>query len=237
MAILRHVGLYRLSFVHPIQRLFFSEEEFGDSLQALQRAGNALHGLQCLGLLASKHGKHQLEFSKQKYYILTPQGAKLIGIAPKSPNPNNDLAILWACTMDKKRFHRLETKEVAELFPDNPPAKNVPHIISQQDYDEDKTTNIVYRVYVTGHSASQIVKYVKQHYAKSIANDCLRPLVEVGDYGFAVLVPTEQRRKEVQKFLAKVDSNQSSLNRQARFSVRLGPTADTLREAIKELSP
>ena len=239
-AILQHVALYRLTFAHPVQRLFFPAEDFDEPSHALRRAGDALHGLAGSGLLTCKEGKHELRFNKDfKYYVLTHRGAKTIGAKQTRPasNPNKDLAILWACTMEEKRFHRVTANDIGELFPKHTPHHNIPHILSEQAYDEGQSTCVLYRVYVTTSEPSDITKHCLEHYKKCCKNESLAPLVDVGDYGFAILVTTEERRKHVQKLLANNDGEKLSLSRLARFTVRLGPNHATLRQAIKGLPP
>lgn len=238
LPILKHVALYGLTFTHPVQRLFFPVEQFDSVAEARQRAGDALHALSLEGLLSCKDRKQALRFHRdQKYYILTRRGAKLIGSKYSKPaaNPNKDLAILWACVMGSRRFHRVTNDEMERLLPNDTPSHVVQHIVGEQEFGAGKSTCVLYRVYSTGAEAKAIANYVRKYYTESCSNESLRPMVEVGDYGFAILVPTEERRGEVQKQLAKPRGDQAPLNKLARFTVRLGPTHATLRQAIEDL--
>lgn len=193
-------------------------------------------------MLTSTSAKLPLRFNKDyRYWILTPAGCKRIGVRSKrakpTSEPNNDLAILWACTMDMKRFHRLTLDEVKELFPDKPPHQLLTHAISEQEDDQRNPVPIIYRLCPTVAEPKQVLRQAKGYYEDTLKNESLRPLVEVGDYGFAILVSTEQWRKEVQKELSKSDGEKTSMTRLARFTVRLGPRQETLREAIKGLNP
>ena len=151
--------------------------------------------------------------------------------------PGKDLAILWACCMGNKRFHLLNHKEFSELFDGKSTHHNVAHAISEQTEESSEPITVVYRLCRTLAEPKQVVRQARGYYEKALQVESLRPLVEVGDYAFAILVPTEDRRKEVQKLLARADGQSKPLNRLARFTVRLGPTTQTLREAIKGLKP
>ena len=238
-AILRHARLYGLTFPHPVQRLFFPAAEFGGQQKALQRAGNALHGLASAKLLTSTSKKKPLQFNKDyRYWILEQQGAAHIGVAtPIKPpaEPSKSLAILWACTMGKKRFHLLDHKEFAELFDGKSTHHNVAHAIAEQVDESGKPSPVIYRLCRTLAEPKQVVRQARGYFEKALQIETLKPLVEVGDYAFAILVPTESRRTEVQKLLGNADGKNTPLNRLARFTVRLGPTTETLREAIKGL--
>lgn len=236
LPILRHVALYGLTFTYPVQRLFFPEEQFGNREKALERAGDALHGLAGAGLLTSTYEKEPLRFNKQyKYYILTKEGAKRVLAKPGITKPPKDiatsLAILWLCTMDKKRFYRVDRDDLLPIFGDRAPHHNVNHVISDDEFGP-----ALYRIYATDSEASDVLKHaLKNCLEPALENPTLRPVVEVGDYGFAILLPNEQRRTATQKLFAKPKDDGPSLSRIARFTVRLGPTPQTLAEAISQL--
>lgn len=236
LAILRHVSLYRLTFTYPVMQLFFPEVNFTNREAALSRAGDALAALAKLGYLTSKENDTPLGFNRNhKYFILTGQGAKLIE-APtsrtKSPNePATDLAVLWLCSMGKKRFHRVDRQDLLPIVGDDAPRYSVRHVISQEEFGP-----VIYRVYpATSSKPANVVEYAKKILLKTRKKEALLPIVEVGDYGFAILAPTEDHRLGIQNELRKPDGKLPPLNRQARFTVRLGPTPQTLNQAIEGL--
>jgi hypothetical protein len=216
--------------------LFFPEDQFENREKALERAGDALHGLTCTGLLTSTYEKEPLRFNKDyKYYILTKEGAKRILAKPGLTKPPKDiatsLAILWLCTMDKKRFYRVDRDDLLPILEDKAPHHNVNHVISADEFGP-----ALYRVYATDSEASDVLKHATKNCLEpALENPTLRPLVDVGDYGFAILLPTEQRRTATQKLFAKPKDDGPSISRIARFTVRLGPTPQTLAEAISQL--
>ncbi len=236
LPILRHVALYGLTFTYPVQRLFFPEDKFENRENALERAGDALHGLACAGLLTTTYQKEPLRFNKDyKYYILTKEGANRVGAKPGVTKPPKDtstsLAILWMCTMEKKRFYRVEHDELQSILGDRAPHHNVYHVLS-----EDKFGPVVYRVYASDSEPSDVLKHAAKNCLEpALNNSTLRPLVDVGDYGFAILLPDERRRSATQKLFAKAKEDGPSLSRIARFTIRLGPTPQTLAEAIRGL--
>ncbi len=236
LPILRHVALYGLTFTYPVQRLFFPEDQFESREKALERAGNALHGLSCTGLLTQTYGKEPLRFNNDyKYYILTKEGAKRIGAKSTVTKPPKDietsLAILWLCTMEKKRFHRVDREDLLPILGEKAPHHNVNHVVS-----DDELGAVLYRIYATTSEPGDVLKHAKKNcLTPALENAALKPLIEVGDYGFAVLVPNEQRRSATQKLFSQQKNDGPSLSRLARFTVRLGPTPQTLDEAIKGL--
>lgn len=239
LAILRHVALYRLTFTYPVQQLFFPDEKFAKREAALSRAGDALAALTKLGYLTSQENDTRLGFNKHhRYFILTDQGAKLID-APasrtKSPNePATDLAVLWLCSMGKKRFHRVDRQDLMPFLGEDSPRYSVRHVISE----EAEFGPVIYRVYpATSTKPSSVVAYAKTVLEQTRKKEALLPMVEVGDYGFAILASREDYRQSIQKELRKPDGKLPPLNRQARFTVRLGPTPQTLNQAIEGLKP
>lgn len=242
LAILQHVVLYRLTFTPPVQRLFFADEHFDhDHNKALATAGDALAKLCERGYLKKAHAGKPLRFNKAYgYYILSKQGAKAV----QAPNHratvptalSADLAILWLCTMQTKRFHRVEREDLAKFLPEHDmPHQNIKHVISEHQLDDQQLVPLLHRVYVASMEIKKCVKYARKHFYDARKNESLQPMVDRGDYGFVILVPTLDRREELSIELKKASGKDRALHNLCRVTALLGPTPQTLNQALKSL--
>lgn len=242
LAVLRHVALYRLTFTPPVQRLFFPDEDFDhDHNNALAAAGDALASLCERGYLKKSHEGKPLRFNKAYgYCILSKLGAKSIQapsrLASAPTALTADLAILWLCTMQSKRFHRVEREELAKFIPEaDMPHQNIKHVISEQLLDDQTAVPILHRVYVASMEIKKCVKYARRHFYDARKNASIQPMVDRGEYGFLILVPTVDRREELAIELKKNSGKDTALHSLCRVSAHLGPSPQTLSAALDSL--
>jgi hypothetical protein len=186
--ILAHVGLYRITFRHILEQLFFAGREAacGNVLERLKRAGR---------LRSVRQGGGPL-----KYYQLTSAEAARRGI-PQRALPIGSralpetLAVLWFCTVEPGSAHRLERDEVVRLYGLDAP--HGPHCV------EEGTPPRVLRLYVPGPHTKlpTIVAALDALATNASLVPGLASWVPNRLYAVAVLVSTEARETRIRRAL------------------------------------
>jgi hypothetical protein len=126
--------------------------------------------------------------------------------------------------LDQHRRHRLERKELVRAFgEDGAPPDNVFHVATQ----ELSHPAILRAVFATTCDRRQIDRLAR-HVNEARKNSAIRPSLEAGDYGFAVLVPWPDKLQVVRELVAN-----SPLAKDYVFVVGLGPNNDTLHTFMK----
>ena len=190
-------------------------------------------------------GSEVFKMGSIKYYLLGPR-SKLLSprgfkfpkerLVPPSTGQSlyKHLAALWYCIFDSPRRYRLDQEEMAQLWADTIPGnRKVPHqpafCLANEDHGP-----VIYRLYPTQKSkAAQIVDEVRKKLEQDINNLSLQRWIDAGKYGYAIIVPSQDRKQEVERELAKL-SDQNALLSAARLTVHKAPPPPLLAKALKE---
>lgn len=228
LAVLKHVALFRLTIQECVQRIFFPKGSGGE-------AGNVLRNLTAgdqpsLRLHSRQHGFAQ----NVSYYTLTKKGAKEAGVTPnraaeqRGPEAvRTHLATLWFSCMGAKRYYRLEPRELTSLFGKGVVHANTAHCITQ-----DKDGPRVYRVYPASSGSEATVAHLDEvltGIGEVPEKKAVYEWLKDRDYGFAVLGPTPEACDDLSRAINRRDAG---LTDRAHIIVRLGPSPETIRQAI-----
>ncbi len=222
-AFLAHVARYRVGLYQSLSQVLFEE------------AGKPI------GTIASKLEKrdpplvrihHRAIEGGNNFVSVTRDGCRKLGNVPvqRGAKPPSgaalDLAIgvSFFCCLTGTRRYRLERSQMLELFGEDAPPDNVPHIAT----DEDGLPR-VYRVFQPAIETSKAIKRIRELIEAASKNKAIRRWLLQGDYGFAVLAPSESSRKSLEKSLAK-----SEIAKDYSILLGVGPTSATLRNALRE---
>ncbi len=215
LAILRHVGLYRITLRPVLERVIFEGRSCGAVLQRLRSEG----------LL--QVGKFPRNVS---YYQLTPKAAALLALPVSRATPfgaqalHTHLGILWFCCMGQARRYRLEPDKLARLFP----KQTLPgdHCIDEEKQDKPR----IYRIYVPdAHAAMRnVIREIRTNFRESTAIRELDKWVEGHRYAFAILVETPERRAALKAALKATHEGERPLSGQAYFRVEVVPGLATI---------
>ena len=153
-AILRHLGLYRISIRSVLSRLFFAGRDPGNVLQRLRAAG-----------LVQEWPKRRASDARARagfltglsYYQLTVAGAlgrvPLTRAAPLNTRAlHKHFAVLWFCAMAGAARTRLEPSTLTRLFGGEMPPRvlaQVPHCLEERE-----GTRRIHRLYVPSPTAN-----------------------------------------------------------------------------------
>lgn len=216
IAILRHIGLYRLTLRAVLDRVFFNGVPPGDVLQRLRDAGD---------IVTRKLPRNT------SYYQLSTEGANLIGVPANRAQPlgpkalHTHLAILWFCTMDGVERYRAEPSHLkhAEIPKD---ALTGDHCVEV----DDKGRGRILQVYVPGTKTSpvRIQRRLRESLNRALDSSTGRELIEARRYGFAVLVDLETKRTNIRDIVARTKLGRHPLQHWAHFQVNLAPSPQTL---------
>ena len=231
LVILKHVALYYLTFRAALKVVLSSSDSKSDP-------GNALAALARRGYLRdSDSSGNPLKLGSRRYYLMGAKGRDLLGLPPERATETPDtalhtrLASLWFCCMEKERRYRLDKQELKATFGKHPPHHNTPHCVGLDEVG----SPVVYRIYASSGEVRTIVRQARDYLDKARSNKTLRPWVESGDYGFAILVETDAKCERIRRELAKTPKRGAALNEEARFVVSLGPTPETLSLSLNKL--
>jgi hypothetical protein len=227
VAILRHVGLYRLTLKAAVATILAD-------LGTEQVAGTALSRLVLDGLLVANN-KAKGFSARIPYYTLTAKGASEAQVTPERAKPfgpaalRTHLAALWFCCLGATRRYRLEPDEWKNLFPDGSlPAKNpAAHCVTEED-----GVFRVYRVYATDADPQETVRKIGKDIEDAWNKSGLRGWIESGEYGFAVLTPTPEAAEHLSRSFDLGRKGEPTLCHQARILVEHAPSPKTLKAAL-----
>jgi len=242
LLLIRHVALYRMTFNEAAQRIVFPADDYGGHTNAIKLTGEGLTAL-CRGdyLRDQYLGERMTLPGQRKYYTIGPEAKNVVGDlsenALKPPGPQAlalDLAVNWFCNMKSRLAHRLTTDDLRSVYPQSIPfAQNVVHCLR-----EERGMAVVYRIYLaTAKSPKRSAEQVGLHIKNAWQTEQLRPLVESGEYGFSVLVPTPQAGKGVREAVSKkLESLKRTITESVspRVTVELAPVPATVGIALRE---
>lgn len=214
--LLQHIGLYRLSLRHIIERQFFNGGNSGNVIQRLLEGSR---------IQARDKGFR----GRLSYYQLTLSEARRQGLPEEraaSFGPQalfTHLAIVWFCCASAIRRRRLEEHELQKLFDEIPPG--VAHCV------EVGRDPCVFRIHTVG-PKTKIADLIKRLRA-AVVTPPSRPTVadwmQKRKYGFVVLAESIARCQAIRQSLTK-----SGLLSVARIHVERVPGPLTIHEDIHE---
>lgn len=223
LAVLRHVGLYRVGVYPVVSHLFFG--------------GN---GPTCgihVKRLAETQGKrppliqlHRRALpGRHSYVTLRPAGCAALGVSAKRANPlgtaalNLAIGLAYYCCRGEKRRHRIEREELRSFLGDDTPPDNVFHVAS-----EELGWPCVLRVYQVQRHVEGTIQALRRDLSDARRRPVIASWIDGGDYSAAVLVPWPDKVAKVRETLAR-----SGLADELPLVVGVGPTAETLPAVLK----
>jgi hypothetical protein len=219
-AVLRHIALYGIGLPAVISRVFMASKQAGHVLNRFAESSGPL-----------------VRFPRSlpgglSYYRLSGRGVALLSTPKDRAEPLGEVALDLAigvsffCCMGPSRRYRVERKELLPFFGDrDTPQGNVPHVLSDESGEA-----ILYRVYQAQGADSHTVQRVREHVAATRATPSIKPFLENGLYGFAILVPTSEKLKPIETAIRRHD-----LQALAPIVVGVGPTASTLAQELRKV--
>lgn len=216
-AILLHLATYNAGLSIALSKLFFEGESAGHILQRLAGQG-----------LLEVH--RQALPGRITYATLTARGlAEVSGesgrkrLAPLGPAAlDQAIAISFYCNCTPVRRFRLSRRELLPLLVQATPPDNAPHIVTDEEGDP-----CLLRVYHATSPLSTCLKYLTQLADRLLRTPELGARIAGRDYGLLVLGPTDRACTALQRAL-----QQTGLDRELLVRVALGPTAETLKDAL-----
>ena len=125
--------------------------------------------------------------------------------------------------MGPVRRYRVERKELLPFFGQDTPQGNVPHCVS-----DESGTPVLYRIYLAQGSVSHTLQRAREHVAIARATAAIKPYLESGLYGVAILVPSRERLKPMMEAIRRHE-----LTTLAPIICGVGPTAATLASELR----
>lgn len=223
LALLRHIGLYRLTIKETAAAALGFENA--------PRAGTALSALERYGFLSSGTlpGDH-------RFFTLSARGAALAGVPKERGEPlgsaalSTHLSVLWFCTLSERRRYRLEPEELRELFAADAPFHNIPHLVS-----DELAGRCILRVCEASGQAGHAIRSIRQHLHRAGEKPKLHSAMQAGAYRLLVLAETPEKCQHLNMLLKRDDEDDTrSLS---NVAVRHAPSVRTLSEALAQLKP
>lgn len=190
--ILRHVGLYRLSIRAVIERLFFDGKSCDDVINRLV----AKEKLLTVSRLPNRVSFYKLSLTAARARGFTDNRAETRGVQTRSIR--RALAVLWYCCMGENIRHRIERKDLTQLFA-RAPGLGIPHCWENQH----GVGRIVRRIYTPGPNTptDEILRTLHHDGEAALADLKLAPLVLARRYSFVVLVKAQERKELIEEQL------------------------------------
>lgn len=223
LALLRHIGLYRVGLYPVLSHLFFggSGPACGVAIKRLAETKGKRRPLVQLHSRALP--------GKLSYATLRPAGCTEVGVSSKRANPLGTAALNLAIGLSyfgcrgTHRRHRVERAEMRRFFGDATPPENVFHVAT----DELGWPSVL-RVYQIGPNVEAVIRAIRKDLAEAGRQPEMGAWIAAGDYGVAILVPWPNKVPRVRETLGR-----SGLLDEAPVVVGTGPTAETLHSALK----
>jgi len=224
--ILNHVERYRLTVPWVVAKLFFPAHLEPDRKRAVKKAGSLLSQYTRGRILAEGECPGEDGRERPKYYL--PAGA-----TPGENAINADISLLWFCHADDVPRHRLNRNDLKDLM-EELPYKNIAHCIEGvRGIEGVKGAAVIYRMAPTTAEVKEIIRMARRHLKD--ARRKFAPLIDSGDYGFAILVDKAAKAQEIAAALAAPHPNGGPpLTEQARFVVHVAPRAESFAQALRE---
>lgn len=198
------------------------------------------------GISASGSEKPEvLKVGTVKYYLLGGKSNLLASKGFTFPKerlvpPNTEqsfykhVAALWYCLFDGPRRYRLDQKELSKLWAGLIPAnRKIPH---QPAFclAEEAQGPVIYRLYPTMKTkAAQVLVEVRKKLEHDATSLGLKHWLDTGEYGYAIVVPSKDRSRDVKRELTKFQKQNPHLA-SARLTVHYAPTPPLLGKALRD---
>lgn len=216
-AILEHVSLYGIGLPAVVSRLFFGGKQSGHVLKRFSGESGPLEsfpralpgGLSYVRL--SVRGASELSAPKDR---AEPLGAASLDQA---------IGIAFFCCLGDNRRYRIDRKELLPIFGNETPPGNVVHILSVESGAE-----VIYRIYQAQGSIPHTIQRLREHIAQATLTPAIKPFLETGLYGMAVLSPTSEKLRPLTEAIRRHE-----IERQAPLLLGVGPTAATLAAELR----
>ncbi len=223
LALLRHMGLYRVGLYPVLSHLFFggSGPACGAAIKRLAEAKGKRPALVELHSRALP--------GKLSYATLRPPGCTLAAVSARRVNPlgtaalNLAIGLSYFCCRGDHRRHRVERAELRRFLGDAAPPENVFHLAT-----DELGWPAVLRVYQVARNVETVVRAIRKDLADASRDAELGSWITAGDYGAAVLVPWPDKVPRVRDTLQR-----AGVMDEAPVVVGTGPTAETLHAALK----
>lgn len=220
LAILKHVGLYRISLRQVLSRLFFQDRSCACVLNRLIRGGHLRPQKGLPGNLS--------------HYQLTAKGANLVAVPLDRATPfgsqalHTHLSILWFCCMQGARRYRLERDAVVKMLGEDAPPGD--HCV-----EDAQPHPRLYRVYAPGPDTAlrNAVREVRERMSQARTRPQVRDWLATHRYAFVVLVETPERRAALRDAFRSTADQHGPLAGQAYVRVEIVPGYRTIWEAIR----
>lgn len=206
-----HLETYRLTLPAVLKKLFFPPNLYPKAKERQKCMDAALTRL----VKQKKLQRHKLP-SGERYYT------KAGGLDPSGVA--YDLATLWFSTMlPGKRYERISYKEVKSVLGENAPSHHIRHCVTRSAVGRELLVSIYP---TTAKSPKQTVQQLKKKIAK--AKQTVLPMLERGDYAFAVLSDEEAKRSAIEKAIKERKDDTAPLIEQVRILTATVPTPENL---------
>jgi len=215
--VLKHIGLYRVSLRAVIEDLYFDGRTCDHVIQRLLDEGR----ISAFSGLPGSLSYYQLTLSEARRRLLPDDRTR-----PHKPAAlRRALAVLWYCCTAQQRRLRLERHQLGTLF-GRGGGFGRPHVAELASDNSSR----VYRVFAPGDGAldGRLVKTLRREAAAAAAHARLGAWVQAGTFGFAVLVPSEGRRRRLAVLLERLPVS-------VPYTIEVVPDALALPNAIREL--
>lgn len=225
-AILRHIGLYRLTLLEVASQLFCS----GNA----GRAGRFLGSLAKDGYL-NRHDKIENGALPGgiTIYTLTPEGARAAGVGKERGQPlgpsalPTHLAVLWFCCLSDRRRYRLEPEELTLLLGDESIHQNTACCITEE---EDGPR--VYRIFPTKANPINAIGQLRKSVSEAWENPTLRSWMESGELGFVVLAESKSKCSDLDKLMRKNFRDDERIEHDCHVLIRFAPSPEGVKKAL-----
>jgi hypothetical protein len=228
--LVRRIGYYRAYPKPLIEQEFFSDCKDPGATSWKVLTGLAKEKPGKKPLIAYIHDKNGSPVSGLSFCALTEAGAKHLGLPrerawPMEPGPINfNLAVgTYVFANRKNSCSRLESDQVGRVLGVTPPPPMLAHVI--QAHHGSPT---VLRVYVSSLEPAAAAKALGEiiDEARDPTTE-LAPLVDCGDYGFLLLMPTAPAAADARDYVR-------PLREVARVLVGVGPGSNEIVDYLKE---
>lgn len=189
--ILSHIGLYRITLKKVLDRMFFDGKNSYNVVQRLKDDGH----------IQSREGLP----NNIAYYQLTPSEATARGLPAdrgegfEAQALRQHLGVLWFCTMNEARRHRLEVEELEALDAGFPKSPQIAHCVENSEVPR------VWRVEATGPrtGVGGLLGRLTQHIHQARDHKKLGTWIRNRQYAFAVIVEEAGRRRLIDAAIQK----------------------------------
>lgn len=227
LTVLEHTALYRLGTYAVLEKLYFDGKQCGNALSRLAAENPADPQTRPAIRI------HKKSLPKGRSYIqLTTAGCRQLGVTTGLAAPlgkaalDQAIAIEFACALSSVEFHRAKRSELVPFFGSDTPADNVPHLVTPGIRGAGVPT--VLRVYQAMGDVYLGLKSVARILDESRNKRGLSGWVASGNYGVVVLCPTRPAVMAMGEAM-----NERRVLHDCVCFVELGPTSETLDEALK----